>query len=156
MHPFLSVFRCLLNPQTDSDDTLGFLEKVYENALALELREAGCAVAQKCGDSVRNKDTVVGEYFVDASCSQHESSEAISRVSASFRRRLLRFAGNDRHGRLGEHGEASRSPPYQGTVSSPPAIAGVGGHREYQPAQHRASQRSPAPVRLTTSECSPP
>ncbi len=43
----------------------GFLEKVYENALALELREAGFAVAQQCGATVRYKDTVVGEYFVD-------------------------------------------------------------------------------------------
>ncbi len=31
----------------------GFLEKVYENALALELREAGFAVAQQCGATVR-------------------------------------------------------------------------------------------------------
>ncbi|MGA3403925.1 MAG: GxxExxY protein [Acetobacteraceae bacterium] len=27
----------------------GFLEKLYENAVALELREAGVAVAQQCG-----------------------------------------------------------------------------------------------------------
>jgi GxxExxY protein len=43
----------------------GFLEKVYENALALELREAGFAVAQQCGATVRYRDTVVGEYFAD-------------------------------------------------------------------------------------------
>lgn len=38
---------------------------MYENALALELREAGFTVAQQCGAIVRYKDTVVGEYFVD-------------------------------------------------------------------------------------------
>jgi GxxExxY protein len=43
----------------------GFLEKVYENALALELREAGFTVAQQFGATVRYKDTVVGEYFID-------------------------------------------------------------------------------------------
>ncbi len=48
-------------------NTLGarFLEKVYENAQALEPRGAGFAVAQQCGATVRYKDTVVGEYFVD-------------------------------------------------------------------------------------------
>ena len=43
----------------------GFLEKIYENALALELREAGLAVAQQHGARVRYRDAVVGEYFVD-------------------------------------------------------------------------------------------
>lgn len=61
------MFRCLLNPQTNSDDTLGagFFEKVYENALMLELREAGFTVAQQHGATVRYKDTVVGEYFIN-------------------------------------------------------------------------------------------
>jgi GxxExxY protein len=43
----------------------GFLEKVYENALAPELREAAFVVALQCGATVRYKDTVVGESFVD-------------------------------------------------------------------------------------------
>jgi GxxExxY protein len=43
----------------------GFLEKVYENALAVELRTAGLAVAQQRGIAVRYKDVLVGEYFVD-------------------------------------------------------------------------------------------
>jgi len=34
----------------------GFLKKVYENALALELRKAGFTVAQQCGATVRYKD----------------------------------------------------------------------------------------------------
>ena len=42
-----------------------FLEKVYENALTLELRQAGLAVVQQYGVSVLYKGTSVGEYFVD-------------------------------------------------------------------------------------------
>ncbi len=43
----------------------GFLKKVYENALALELRRAGLAVAQQHGAAVTYDGTVVGKYFVD-------------------------------------------------------------------------------------------
>ena len=43
----------------------GFLEKVYENALALELRAAGLAVAQQHAVSVHYNGAVVGEYFAD-------------------------------------------------------------------------------------------
>lgn len=43
----------------------GFLEKVYENALALELRQAGIAVAQQHGTTVTYKGTSVGDYFID-------------------------------------------------------------------------------------------
>ncbi len=43
----------------------GFLEKVYENALALELRAAGLAVEQQRGITVTYKGALVGEYFVD-------------------------------------------------------------------------------------------
>jgi GxxExxY protein len=43
----------------------GFLEKVYENALAHELRKAGLVVAQQCGAIVTYAGIVVGEYFVD-------------------------------------------------------------------------------------------
>ena len=43
----------------------GFLEKVYENALALELRRAGLAVAQQHGISVVYLGVTVGEYVVD-------------------------------------------------------------------------------------------
>ena len=43
----------------------GFLEKVYENALALELRAAGLSVAQQHGATVTYRDVIVGEYFVD-------------------------------------------------------------------------------------------
>jgi GxxExxY protein len=43
----------------------GFLEKVYENALILELREAGLSVAQQHGLTVMYRGAVVGEYCVD-------------------------------------------------------------------------------------------
>ena len=43
----------------------GFFEKVYENALARELRKAGYAVVQQHGVTVMYDGAVVGEYFVD-------------------------------------------------------------------------------------------
>jgi GxxExxY protein len=43
----------------------GFLEKVYENALAHELRKAGLAVTQQHGITVIYDGVVVGEYAVD-------------------------------------------------------------------------------------------
>ena len=43
----------------------GFLEKVYENALAHELRKSGLGVAQQHGIVVHYDGVVVGEYAVD-------------------------------------------------------------------------------------------
>ncbi|MFN6962147.1 MAG: GxxExxY protein [Pyrinomonadaceae bacterium] len=43
----------------------GFLEKVYENALALELRSSGLIVEQQRPIEVFYKSTRVGEYFAD-------------------------------------------------------------------------------------------
>ena len=43
----------------------GFLEKVYENALALELRMRGHKVAQQKAVDVRYREAIVGEYFAD-------------------------------------------------------------------------------------------
>jgi GxxExxY protein len=43
----------------------GFLEKVYENALALELRSAGMSVVQQAPIKVYYAGTVVGEYSAD-------------------------------------------------------------------------------------------
>jgi GxxExxY protein len=43
----------------------GFLEKVYENALALELREAGLTVEQQRGITVSYRGMPVGDYFID-------------------------------------------------------------------------------------------
>ncbi|NQT88767.1 GxxExxY protein, partial [bacterium] len=44
---------------------VGFLEKVYENALAHELRKAGLGVEQQARTLVKYDDVVVGEYFAD-------------------------------------------------------------------------------------------
>jgi GxxExxY protein len=43
----------------------GFLEKVYENALVLELRKAGLGVVAQARIEVRYDGEVVGEYFAD-------------------------------------------------------------------------------------------
>ena len=43
----------------------GFLEKVYENALALELRSRGHGVAQQKAIDVRYREEIVGEYMAD-------------------------------------------------------------------------------------------
>jgi GxxExxY protein len=43
----------------------GFLEKVYENALAHEIRKAGLIAQQQCQVRVLYDDIVVGEYVAD-------------------------------------------------------------------------------------------
>jgi GxxExxY protein len=43
----------------------GFLEKVYENALALRLRKAGMTVVQQHPISVYFDGVIVGDYFAD-------------------------------------------------------------------------------------------
>ena len=43
----------------------GFLEKVYENALAHELRKTGLKVQQQCAVEVRYDGVVVGTYVAD-------------------------------------------------------------------------------------------
>ena len=43
----------------------GFLEKLYENAIAHELRLAGLAVEQQHGITVRYKGVIIGEYTAD-------------------------------------------------------------------------------------------
>ncbi len=43
----------------------GFLEKVYENALALELGRAGLQVEQQARTTVMYEGKAVGEYFAD-------------------------------------------------------------------------------------------
>jgi len=43
----------------------GFLEKVYENALAIELIEVGLAVEQQKPINVFYRGKLVGEYFAD-------------------------------------------------------------------------------------------
>ncbi|MCL2640301.1 MAG: GxxExxY protein [Phycisphaerales bacterium] len=44
---------------------LGFLEKVYENAICVELRESGLEVEQQKPISVQYHGCIVGEYIAD-------------------------------------------------------------------------------------------
>jgi GxxExxY protein len=43
----------------------GFLEKVYENALLVELRKRGLKAEPQLPITVKYKDEVVGDYFAD-------------------------------------------------------------------------------------------
>ncbi len=43
----------------------GFLEKVYDNALAIELRKAGLRIKRQFVMQVRYDEVVVGEYVAD-------------------------------------------------------------------------------------------
>src|SRR2546423_8920285 len=43
----------------------GFLEKVYENALAHEIRKAGLKVSQQHGIQIRYDGVLIGEYVAD-------------------------------------------------------------------------------------------
>lgn len=43
----------------------GFLEKVYENSLALELKQSGLFTVQQMPIKVSYKDNPVGDYFAD-------------------------------------------------------------------------------------------
>ena len=43
----------------------GFLEKVYENALCLELNQAGLIVEQQKLIQVKYKNVIVGDYYAD-------------------------------------------------------------------------------------------
>jgi GxxExxY protein len=44
---------------------VGFAEKVYENALAIEIRAAGLTVVQQYGVTVHYNGVVIGDYFPD-------------------------------------------------------------------------------------------
>ena len=56
IHEFYGVYNAL---------GYGFLEKVYENSLALRLRKCGLSVRQQQPISVYFDGSVVGEYFAD-------------------------------------------------------------------------------------------
>ena len=43
----------------------GFLEKVYENALAIELKQQGFSIVQQAPLKIYYNDQLVGEYFAD-------------------------------------------------------------------------------------------
>lgn len=43
----------------------GFLEKVYENALCLSLKDAGFSVERQKNIKIKYKGTIVGDYYAD-------------------------------------------------------------------------------------------
>ena len=59
--------KCIIGCALAVASTLGsgFVEKVYENALAYEIRKRGLAVAQQYGGIVRYDGVIVGEYAAD-------------------------------------------------------------------------------------------
>ena len=71
----------------------GFLEKVYENALAHELRKAGLNVEQQRGITVMYDGVMVGEYFVDllVEASLLVELKTVAELSSSHRARCLNY-----------------------------------------------------------------
>ena len=65
--PVNQITHSIIGAAQDVSNTLGcgFLEKVYENALALELRLRGHEVKQQFWADVRYRDEVVGHYVGD-------------------------------------------------------------------------------------------
>src|SRR3984885_4804024 len=57
----------ILEAAFDVHNTLGcgFLERVYANALAIELRRNGLDCAQQSPLKIRYRDTIVGDYVAD-------------------------------------------------------------------------------------------
>jgi GxxExxY protein len=98
-------------------------------------REAGFAVAQQHGATVRYNDTAVGECFVGTTCSRHECSKATPPLGASSRRRVLRFARDD--GGWATRRRRSDAPRYRGQSSRGSRRAGLvcggGGGRSAPP-----------------------
>jgi GxxExxY protein len=71
----------------------GFLEKVYENALAFELRQRGLAVVQQAPLNVHYQGVVVGEYFADIVVENKVILELISAedLLPAFRKQLFNY-----------------------------------------------------------------
>lgn len=71
----------------------GFLEKVYENALALSLRGCGLDVCQQEPITVRYKGAVVGEYFADLLVNRVVIVElkAVDQLAAAHEAQLLNY-----------------------------------------------------------------
>lgn len=71
----------------------GFLEKVYENALAHELRKAGLGIEQQRGITVMYDGVMVGEYFVDllVEASILVELKAVTELSSAHRAQCLNY-----------------------------------------------------------------
>lgn len=71
----------------------GFLEKVYENALCIELTRLGLDIKQQSPISVKYQDYEVGNYFADLIINDTVIVElkAIEQLSAKHRAQLLNY-----------------------------------------------------------------
>ena len=71
----------------------GFLEKVYENALAHELRKAGLIVEQQRGITVMYDGVVVGEFFIDllVEASLLVELKTVAELSSTHRAQCLNY-----------------------------------------------------------------
>jgi GxxExxY protein len=71
----------------------GFLEKVYENALLIELRERGLKVENRVPIKVFYKDKVVGEYIADILVEEKVILElkAVERLEKIYEAQLLNY-----------------------------------------------------------------
>jgi GxxExxY protein len=58
-----SIIRCAI--QVSNTLGAGFLEKVYENALVLEIKKTGLVVEQQKYIKVKYDEVVVGDYIAD-------------------------------------------------------------------------------------------
>ena len=71
----------------------GFLEKVYENSFAIELRKGGLDVKQQAPIKVLYEGSVVGEYFADLLVSNLVIVElkAVKEISDAFAAQCLNY-----------------------------------------------------------------
>jgi len=71
----------------------GFLEKVYENALLLELRKTGLKLEQQKRISVTYENTVVGDYIADLVINDEIIVEvkALNGIDGSHHAQLLNY-----------------------------------------------------------------
>ncbi len=71
----------------------GFLESVYENALALALREAGLVVQQQACLTVRFRNQVVGEFRIDLLVAERLIVElkAVSQLAPAHEAQLVNY-----------------------------------------------------------------
>jgi GxxExxY protein len=71
----------------------GFVEKVYENALAIELRRSGHAVEQQKPVIVKYKDALAGEFVADLLIDNAVLVEikAVKGLTAEFESKLIHY-----------------------------------------------------------------
>jgi GxxExxY protein len=71
----------------------GFLEKVYENALVIELAEMGLHAEQQKPISVYYRDRLVGEYYADLVVNNAVITElkSVERISPAHEAQLVNY-----------------------------------------------------------------